>query len=252
MFDLKGKKAIVTGASRKTGICFNMAKALKEEGAEVILLGGSEERIAETIKSVGGNASGYYGIAADLTKKNEMKASFEKALDIFNGKIDILINGAGTQYRSKAVDFPSEKWEHIININLSSMFYLCQLVGKVMIEQGHGKIINIASMNAFLGGSNVVAYASSKGGVVQMTKALSNEWMPLGINVNSIAPGFISTELSQDLRESKLGKEITKRIPAKRWGDVNELAGAAVFLASPASNYISGIVLPIDGGYLAN
>ena len=173
-------------------------------------------------------------------------------MEVFDGRLDILVNGAGTQYRCPAAEFPAEQWERVISLNLSAMFYLCQLAGRVMLKQGSGKIINIASMNSFLGGHIVPAYAASKGGVVQLTHALSNEWMPHGIQVNAIAPGFMQTELSHDMMVSETGAAITKRIPAGHWGRPEDMAGVTVFLASAASDYISGNVIQVDGGYLCN
>jgi 2-deoxy-D-gluconate 3-dehydrogenase len=168
------------------------------------------------------------------------------------GGIDILVNGVGIQYRNPAIDYPIEKWEAIINLNLTTMFIVSQLAGQIMLEQKHGKIINIASVNAFFGAKNMPAYACSKGGVVQLTKALSNEWIEQGINVNAIVPGFMATEINEDLRNSEYGEDITTRIPIKRWGIPEDLMGTAIFLASAASDYVSGITLPVDGGFMAN
>ncbi|MCI9609250.1 MAG: SDR family oxidoreductase [Oscillibacter sp.] len=251
LFDLTGKKAIVTGASRKTGLCFAQAQALRKAGAEVVLMGGSPENLAQMEKMTGG-ANGYHIVYADLLKSGDRERAFQESMRIFGGQLDILVNGAGAQHRCPAAEFPPEQWERLIGVNLSAMFYLCQLAGRVMLRQGSGKIINIASVNSFLGGQIVPAYAASKGGVVQLTKALSNEWMPYGIQVNAIAPGFMETELSRDRMVSALGAEITKRIPARRWGKPEDLQGLTIFLASRASDYVSGTVIQADGGYLAN
>lgn len=251
MFDLTGKKAIVTGASRVTGLCFAQAQALRKAGATVILMGGSDKNL-ERMHEVVGQDPGYHIVKGNLMDRASREDAFQEAMGIFDGSLDILINGAGTQYRCPAVDFPSEQWERVIGINLSSMFYLCQLAGQVMFSQKSGKIINIASMNSFLGGNIVPAYSASKGGVMQLTKALSNEWMPKGIQVNAIAPGFMETELSHDMMISEVGEAITKRIPAGRWGKPEDLNGITVFLASHASDYLSGNVIQVDGGYLCN
>lgn len=250
LFDLSGKKAIVTGASRETGLCYAQAQALHEAGAEVVLLGGSEKNLEHMRQVTGSPESGYHVVSGDLTDKSSREEGFARALECLGGRVDILLNGAGTQFRCPAAEFPAEKWAHVLDINLSAMFYMCQLAGRVMLEQGSGKIINIASMNSFLGGHIVAAYAASKGGVVQLTRALSNEWMPCGIQVNAIAPGFMETELSHDMMISQTGKEITARIPARRWGKPEDLKGVTVFLASAASDYLSGAVIPVDGGYL--
>ena len=217
--DLSGKKAIVTGGGR--GLCRSIAEALHDSGAEVILIGSSG-------------------------------SIFNKCMDLFDGRVDILVNGAGVQFRSDAVDFPAEEWERVISINLSAVFYLSQMVGKVMIEHKYGKIINIASMTSFFGSERIPAYTASKAGIAQLTKALSNEWARSGVNVNAIAPGYMATKLTQDIKEKnpKQYQEITSRIPAGRWGTGEDLKGLAVFLASDASAYISGAVIPVDGGYL--
>lgn len=252
MFDLTGKNAIVTGAARETGLCYAMARALSEAGARIAILDISKERMERTIEMSGGEKAGFYGVVTDLTDAEDLKRGFDKAVNILDGQLDILVNGAGTQFRADAEEFPADKWDFVLNINLTSMFRLSQLAGKLMLAQGRGKIINVASMNAFTGGHRVAAYAASKGGVAQLTKALSNEWMGRGVNVNAIAPGYMNTELSRDLLESELGKELHKRIPAHRFGEPSDLGGAAVFLASSASDYISGVVLPVDGGCLGS
>lgn len=250
LFDLTGKKAIVTGASRETGLGYAQAQVLRSAGAEIVLLGGSEANLKHMERVTGGAEKGYHIIEGDLTDKPSRERAFQKAMELFCGRLDILVNGAGTQYRCPAAEFPAEQWERIIGINLSAMFYMCQLAGRVMLEQNSGKIINIASVNSFLGGHIVPAYAASKGGVVQLTRALSNEWMPRGIQVNAIAPGFMETDLSHDMMVSQVGEAITKRIPAGRWGKPSDMDGLTLFLASAASDYVSGNVIQVDGGYL--
>jgi len=248
-FDLQGKKAIVTGAGRDTGLCFGMAKALQICGAEVVLFD-VLPTVYETAEKLGGKEKGCYGVQADLSDEASRTEGFHKAVELLGGRLDILINGAGLQYRCPAIDYPADKWYKIIEVNMNSMFFLSQLAAKVMIPQGKGKIINIASMNSYLGGKIIPAYACSKGGVMQMTKALSNEWSPLGVNVNAIAPGYMKTELTVDLRQMEQAKDISRRIPMGRWGDPEDLSGAVVFLASDASDYITGAILPVDGGAL--
>lgn len=248
-FDLTGKKAIVTGAGRNTGLCFAMAKALHDCGAQVVLFDVMDSVFA-TAEELGGSAAGSFAVQADLSDAQSREDGFNRAVELLGGELDILLNGAGLQYRCPAIDYPAEKWYKILEVNLNSMFFLSQMAARVMAKRGKGKIINIASMNSFLGGKIIPAYATSKGGVMQLTKALSNEWLPLGINVNAIAPGYMKTELTVDLRKMEQAKDISRRIPAGRWGDPEDLSGAIVFLASEASDYVSGAILPVDGGAL--
>ena len=250
LFDLSGKKAIVTGAANENGLCFSMASGLVEAGATVVLMDISD-KIFDTAKAAGGEKAGFHAVKADFLDNSEIERGFNDAMEILGG-IDILVNGAGTLYRQPAVDYPIDKWNEILQVDLSSVFVMSQLAGREMIKNGSGKIINIASMNSFRGGITVLAYTSAKGGVMQLTKALSNEWMPLGVNVNAIAPGFMETEMSVNLRQLDKTQEIPKRIPAGRWGLPSDVKGAAIFLASPASDYISGAIIPVDGGFLSN
>lgn len=166
--------------------------------------------------------------------------------------MDILLNGAGIQFRAPAVEFPHDRWEKIVAINMNAVFYLSQLAGKTMLEQKYGKIINIASMTSFFASVLIPAYSASKAGVAQITKALSNEWASQGVNVNAIAPGYMATELTANMKEvnPKQYDEITSRIPMGRWGKMEDLQGLTVFLASDASAYISGAVIPVDGGFM--
>ncbi|HEY4047631.1 MAG TPA: SDR family oxidoreductase, partial [Acidobacteriaceae bacterium] len=188
---------------------------------------------------------------ADLAKPVEITALWEAVKDSF-GAIDILVNNAGTIHRSPAEEYALEDWQRVLDVNLSSVFLLSQLCGKEMITRGRGKIINIASLLAFQGGIRVPAYAASKGGVALLTKALSNEWAAKGVQVNAIAPGYFRTENTLPLQNDEVrNRQILERIPAQRWGEPEDLAGAAVFLASPASNYITGEVLVVDGGWMA-
>lgn len=248
-FSLVGKTAIVTGAAKTTGLCYGMATALHDAGAKVTLMDMAPE-VFDLAKSLGGEANRYYAVRADLGDEKSRTDGFNEAVRLMGGRLDVLLNGAGLQYREDAIDFPGEKWNLIIDVNLSSMFFMCQLAARQMKEQGGGKIINIASMTSFLGSKRIPAYAASKGGVMQLTKALSNEWAALGINVNAIAPGYMATELTANMINTDLGKQHTSRIPAGRWGKPDDLQGAVVFLASSASDYVSGAVIPVDGGYL--
>ena len=237
--DLTGKKAIVTGGGR--GLCRSIAEALHDSGAEVILVGSFRSAV-QTAEEMNVHGANVYAVTGNLGDRQEITSIFNKCMELFDGRIDILVNGAGVQFRSDAVDFPAEEWERVISINLSAVFYLSQMVGKVMIEHKYGKIINIASMTSFFGSERIA----------QLTKALSNEWARSGVNVDAIAPGYMATKLTQDIKEKnpKQYQEITSRIPAGRWGTGEDLKGLAVFLASDASAYISGAVIPVDGGYL--
>jgi len=249
LFSLKGKTAIVTGAAKTTGLCYGMAVALHDAGAKVVLMDVSSE-VHDLAKSLGGAGNNYFSVDANIAQQESREAAFSKALELLGGRLDILVNGAGIQFRSDAVDFPEDKFRSIIDINMSSLFFMCQAAGKIMIKQGSGKIINIASMTSFVASRRVVAYAASKGGVMQLTKALSNEWAGKGINVNAIAPGYMDTEMTANMINTEQGKAHTARIPMGRWGKPDDLKGVTVFLASAASDYISGAIVPVDGGYL--
>jgi len=239
---------LVTGAS--TGLGAAIAVALAEAGAQVSCHGNtrSPESTCDRIQSAGGVA---HAITGDLGKAETPRRLIEDTLERF-GHIDILVNNAGTIRRAPAVDYSDDDWATVIEVNLSSVFRLSQLVGKQMIErQRGGKIVNIASLLSFQGGITVPAYAASKGGVAQLTKALANEWARFGINVNAIAPGYMRTSNTAALQADETrNRQILERIPAGRWGEPQDLAGAAVFLSSSASDYVNGHVLVVDGGWM--
>jgi 2-dehydro-3-deoxy-D-gluconate 5-dehydrogenase len=247
-FNLHDRVALVTGAS--TGLGAAIAVALAEAGAQVSCHGNtrSPESTCDRIQSAGGVA---HAISGDLGKPETSRSLVEQTLERF-GRIDILVNNAGTIRRAPAVDYSDDDWTTVIEVNLSSVFRLSQLVGKQMIErQSGGKIINIASLLSFQGGITVPAYAASKGGVAQLTKALANEWARFGINVNAIAPGYMRTSNTAALQADETrNRQILERIPAGRWGEPEDLAGAAVFLSSSASDYVNGHVLVVDGGWM--
>jgi 2-dehydro-3-deoxy-D-gluconate 5-dehydrogenase len=247
-FKLHDRVALVTGAS--TGLGAAIAVALAEAGAQVSCHGNtrSPESICDRIQSAGGVA---HTISGDLGKAETARRLVEQTLERF-GRIDILVNNAGTIRRAPAVDYSDDDWATVIEVNLSSVFRLSQLVGKQMIENKRGgKIVNIASLLSFQGGITVPAYAASKGGVAQLTKALANEWARFGINVNAIAPGYMRTSNTAALQADETrNRQILERIPAGRWGDPEDLAGAAVFLSSSASDYVNGHVLVVDGGWM--
>lgn len=248
-FSLEGKKAIVTGGAK--GLCNGMAQALHDAGAEIAIIDilDSTQAAAESMSKTGAKVHAIFG---DLSKFDDLSKVYETSLNKLNGHVDILLNGAGIQFRAPAAGFPMDKWQKIIDINLSAVFFLSQLAGQTMIKQGSGKIINIASMTSFFGSVLVPAYTASKAGVAQLTKALSNEWAIHGINVNAIAPGYMTTELTANMKQvnPEQYEEITRRIPMGRWGNPEDLQGLVVFLASEASRYISGAVIPVDGGFL--
>lgn len=248
-FRLDGKKALVTGGG--SGLCRGIAEALHDSGAEVVLLGSSSKAL-NAANEIGQTGPSAYGVQADLQDKKQIEAGYQKALEYLGGRLDILVNGAGVQYRCDALEFPAEQWEKIINVNLSAVFYMSQLVAATMKQQKSGKIINIASMTSFFGSVRIPAYTASKGAVAQLTKALSNEWSSYGICVNAIAPGYMATPLTADLKEKNPSQyeEICSRIPMGRWGTAEDLKGISVFLASQESDYITGAVIPVDGGYL--
>jgi 2-deoxy-D-gluconate 3-dehydrogenase len=248
-FRLDGRVALVTGAS--AGIGAAIAQALAQAGATVACHGNSRPATstAERIMEAGGNASAF---SADLSETAGAQTLFDAVMREY-GRVDVLVNNAGMILRHDAVRFPLEDWQKVVQVNLTSIFQLAQLVGASMINrQCGGKIINIASLLSFQGGIRVPAYAASKGGVAQLTKALANEWAPLNIQVNAIAPGYIATDNTAPLRADETrNRQILERIPAGRWGQPEDIAAAAVFLASPASKYITGVVLNVDGGWLA-
>lgn len=250
LFNITGKKAIVTGGTR--GLGKGMAEALLESGCEVVIIGSSEKvfSTSDEFRAKGWNC---HGIRADLRIREEVYSSFNAALKKLGGDIDILVTAAGIQRRHSAEDFPIEEWDEVLSINLSAVFIQCQLAGRIMLEKGYGKIINVASMVSFFGGQKVPAYSAAKGGVMQLTKELSNEWVARGINVNAIAPGYMATEMNSALlADENRKRQISERIPARRWGTEEDLKGVTIFLASHASDYISGAIIPVDGGYLAN
>lgn len=243
----KNKVAVVTGASRGIGkaIAVNYAK----NGADVAIV--SRKAPADVVKEIEGYGVKCTAFEYDFTDYANIPALVDDIVKEF-GTIDILCNNAGTQKRHPSVQFPVEDWDFVMNVNCNSVFFMCQQAGKVMIEKGYGKIINIASLLSFQGGLTVPAYAASKGAVMQFTKALANEWAPLGVNVNCIAPGYVDTDMNTALKEdSTRFRQISERIPAGRWATPNDIAGAAVFLASKAADYVHGIILPVDGAWLA-
>jgi 2-dehydro-3-deoxy-D-gluconate 5-dehydrogenase len=247
-FSIAGKKAIVTGAAR--GLGRGMAQGLHEAGADLALIDMSDS-IQAVAKEMGAQGARVVGVQADLSKRDELKRGFNEAVAALGG-LDILLNNAGITRWSQAEAMSQADWDIVLEVNLNSVFLLAQLAGQHMLKQGYGKIVNIASLLSFGGGYLTVGYAASKGGVAQMTKALANEWSSRGINVNAIAPGYMATEMNIPLMEDPArNKLILDRVPAGRWGLPEDLVGALIFLSSSASDYVHGILIPVDGGFLA-
>lgn len=246
-FDLSGKVALVTGAN--TGIGQGIALALAEAGANIAAAGRSPA--TETVDKVEALGRKGENFAADLSSVAAVQPLVDAVLGEF-GRIDILVNNAGIIRRADAVDFTEADWDAVMDTNLKTLFFLCQAAGKHMIARGSGKIINIASMLTFQGGIRVPSYTASKSGVGGLTKLLANEWAAKGIQVNAIAPGYIATNNTAALQgDETRNRQIMERIPAGRWGDPKDIGGAAVFLASSASDYVQGHILAVDGGWLA-
>lgn len=249
LFSLAGRRALVTGASQGLGRA--MAEALAGAGADVVCAGHRDGDVAETAESIRKLGRLAWELAADISDHDAV-VGLARAAEAAAGHIDILVNNAGTIRRRAAVDHSMDDWNLVLRTNLDSTFLLSQHVGRQMIERGAGKIINVASLLAFSGGITVPGYTASKHAVAGLTKALANEWAGKGVNVNAIAPGYMVTENTRALRQDhKREADITARIPAGRWGTPDDLAGAAVFLASSASDYVNGHVLVVDGGWMA-
>jgi 2-deoxy-D-gluconate 3-dehydrogenase len=248
-FDLTGKNAVVTGAYQ--GLGWGMAQGLAEAGARVILVDVHPDidKKASLLRERGLLAE---GLCANLLDRQGRTTLKEKIETILEGNLNILVNNAGIQIRHSVLEFPIKDWDTVVELNLTTVFDLAQWAANLMVKLGKGKIINIASVNAIAAGINTVAYCATKGGVMQLTKTMANELSSLGINVNCIAPGYMATPINTALVEDKNRfSELSQRIPAKRWGQPEDMAGAVVYLASDASDYVCGILLPVDGGYLS-
>lgn len=248
-FDLSGKTALVTGCRR--GIGRAAAHALARAGADVIGMSASLELDGSDIgAAVIAEGRRFHGYRCDLADRQAVHAFIADVTEAFP-RIDVLVLSAGTIARKQAVDHDDAMWDRVLEVNLSSQFVLARELGRRMVEQGSGKIVFVASLLAFQGGVTVPGYAASKGGVAQLTKALANEWAAHGVNVNAVAPGYIRTDNTRALQDDESrSRQILERIPAGRWGVPEDLGGAFVFLSSQASDYVHGIVLPIDGGWL--
>ena len=247
LFDLGGKVALVTGGN--AGLGQGIAVALAKAGADIAVA--SRQPASETAALVHALGRRCVELRADLTSIEPIPGMMFSTLSAF-GRLDILVNNAGTIRRADAVDFSEQDWDDVMNVNLKSAFFLCQAAGRHFIANGGGKIVNIASMLSFQGGIRVPSYTASKSGIAGITRLLANEWGGKGVNVNAIAPGYMITDNTAPLRaDADRSKAILDRIPAGRWGEASDLAGAAVFLASRASDYVNGAIIPVDGGWLA-
>jgi 2-deoxy-D-gluconate 3-dehydrogenase len=247
-FSLENRTALVTGAN--TGLGRALAIALARAGADIAAVGRTPPTAtAESVTALGRRIE---FIDADLREPNRAGAIVAEALRRFDG-IDVLVNNAGIIRRNDALEFEETDWDDVMNVNLKTVFFLSQAVARHVVDRRRrGKIINVASMLSFQGGVRVASYTASKSGLAGLTKMLANEWAPRAINVNAIAPGYFATDNTTALRaDEKRNAEILARIPAGRWGEPEDLAGAAVFLASAASDYVHGVILPVDGGWLA-
>lgn len=245
MFDhvLDGRSAAVTGASR--GIGEAIAIALLRSGADVTVLqrSGPSERLRDVAADSGRTLA---HVAVDLADEASIRAAVEET-----GPVDVLVSNAGAQIRHDALDFPLADFHRVMQVNTSAVFQLCQGFGAGMVERGAGRIVALASLLSFQGGLRVPAYAASKGAVVQLVKALSNEWAARGVNVNAVAPGYVETDMNRALlADAERFRQISERIPAGRWATPEDIASAVVFLCTPYADYIHGAVLPVDGGWL--
>lgn len=246
-FDLHGRCAVVTGAGRGLGQA--VAVGLARAGADVVLLGrpGRQDATRDLVAETGVKAEVVDLDVSDLDAVEQVTAELNATR-----QIDVVVNNAGIIDREDSVDVSRDSWQRVLDVNLNGLFFLTQQLGRPMVERGHGKIVSIASLLSFQGGLRVVSYAASKHGVAGVTKALANEWGPHGVQVNAIAPGYMVTDNTTALREdADRSRSILERIPAGRWGTAEDIAGAAVFLSSPAADYVNGHVLAVDGGWLA-
>ena len=247
---LQGKVAIVTGGTR--GIGFGLATSLARAGADLTVVSRNREQAQqplEALRSLGGRV---LYVEADVTKANDLQRMVEETIKEY-GKIDILVNNAGTTMTKPVLETTEEDWDRVIDTNLKSVFFACREVGKIMVSQKQGKIINIASISAKSASPLIAPYCASKAGVVQLTKALALEWARYHINVNAIGPGYVKTDMNKDILENeKLYQSIINRIPFRSLAKEDDLAGALIYLASEASNYVTGHTIFVDGGWMAN
>lgn len=247
MFDLSGKRALVVGGAGEIG--FAISEALLESGASVVIVDKSEDT-KDKSRSLSTTWSNCYGYIADIGDRVQIDDSIEQATQLLQGSVEILVNAAGIQRRHSTEKFPDRDWDDIISVNLTSTFLYSKKISSGMIEKGYGKIINVSSIMSQFGGVNIPAYSASKGGVAQLTKAMSNDLAGKGLRINAISPGYIETEMNRAIIDDAVrNSKIMSRTPMGRWGTPNDLKGIAIFLASQASDFITGAVIPVDGGY---
>ncbi|MGA0598368.1 SDR family oxidoreductase [Enterovirga sp. CN4-39] len=250
LFDLKGRLALVTGSGK--GIGFGLARGLGQAGARIVLNGRDERRLSEAARMLRDEGLDVEVVSFDASDHAAVAAAVEH-IEAKIGAIEILINNAGMQFRSPLEDFPVEKWSELMRTNIDTAFYVGQAVARRMIGRGRGKIINIASVQSELARPGIAPYTATKGAIKQLTKGMCTDWAKHGLQINAIAPGYFRTELNQALVDSaEFSAWLEKRTPAGRWGDVEELVGAAVFLASDASSFVNGHTLYVDGGITAS
>lgn len=245
-FDLTGRVALVTGSSQGIGLA--LARGLGEHGAKVVLNGRTQERLDAAVQGLRAENISAEGARFDVTDPDAVAAGIAR-LEADHGPLDVLINNAGMQHRAPLEDFPHDKWEQLLKTNISSVFYVAQAVAKGMIARGKGRIINIASVQSEMARTGIAPYTATKGAVRNLTRGMATDWARYGLQINAIAPGYFKTPLNKALIENpEFNAWLESRTPAGRWGDVEELAGAAVFLASDAASFINGHTLYIDGG----
>ena len=246
LFDLSGRRALITGSSR--GIGFELASGLAEAGAEIIVNGSNPERLREAAVKLRTSGFTIHELCFDVTDPAAVKEAINR-FEADTGSIDILVNNAGMQYRAQLEEFPVEKFEELMRLNLNAVFYVGQSVAKHMIARGEGKIVNICSVQAALARPSIAPYTASKGAVANLTKGMATDWAKYGLQVNGLAPGYFDTELTAALVADQAFTEwLCKRTPAGRWGDVKELVGACIFLTSTASSFVNGQIIYVDGG----
>lgn len=250
LFDLKGKLALVTGASQGLGLA--LARGLAEHGARVVLNGRDKAKLDAAVAALKAEGFDAHGAAFDVTDAQDVARAVD-AVESEVGPIDILVNNAGMQFRAPLEDFPVDRWQQLMETNVSSIFYVGQAVARHMIPRGRGKIVNIASVQSELARPSIAPYAASKGAVRNLTRGMATDWAKYGLQVNAIAPGYFKTKLNQALvDDADFSAWLEKRTPAGRWGDVRELVGAAVFLSGDASSFVNGQVIFVDGGLTAS